>query len=51
MEKICTYITPAVKVVALNTRHSILLDTSVTGGTKNEQLGNANGWGEDFWSK
>ena len=43
------YLAPKVKVITLNARHSILLDLSNTGSNKNEQVGDADGFGDDFW--
>ena len=42
-----SYLTPQVKVVTLNARHSILLD--ISNSNLNEQVGVADGFGDDFW--
>ena len=44
-----SYLTPQVKVIALNVRRCIL-DASLTGESyKNEQMDIADGWGSDFF--
>ena len=42
-----SYLAPKVKVVTLNAHHSILLD--ISNSNKNEQVGDAEGYGNNFW--
>ena len=44
-----SYLSPQVKIIALSAGHSIL-DASLTGGgTQNEQMNEASGWGSNFF--